>query len=116
MVNDGDHSGLVLGCMGCVGQVGYDLCGSGFWVDGWWWVDLNKCDAMAWVWWCNDLGSRCSGVGLVFDRGLRCFFFFGGVDGRLWVVGVVVVVSSVCSVAMVVIVVLEQKERERKNK
>ena len=25
-------------------------------------------------------------VGLVFDRGLWCVFFFG-VDGRLWVVG-----------------------------
>ena len=30
MVNNGDHGGLVLGRMGYVGQVGYDLCGSGF--------------------------------------------------------------------------------------
>ena len=45
-------------------------------------------DAAAWVWWCNDLSNRCSGVGLVFDRGLLCFFFFVlGVDGRLWVGG-----------------------------
>ena len=37
----------------------------------------------AWVWWCNDLGSRCSGVGLVFDRGLLWVFFF--FDSRLCV-------------------------------
>ena len=44
-------------------------------------------DAAAWIWWCNDLGSRCSDVGLVFDRGLWCFIYFYlfGVDGRLWV-------------------------------
>ena len=41
------------------------------------------------------------------------FFFFLGVDGRLWGV---VVVSGVCTAVVVVIVVLEQKERERKNK
>ena len=34
MVSDGDRGGLVLGRMGCVGQVGCDLCGSGFWVGG----------------------------------------------------------------------------------
>ena len=44
MVSDGDCNGLVLGHVGCVGQVGCDLCGSGFWVDGWWWVDFNRCD------------------------------------------------------------------------
>ena len=71
-------------------------------------------DAVAWVW-CNDLGSRCSGVGLVFDRGLRCFFFLVlTVDYGLLVV--VMVVSGVCSATVVVIMVLEQKERERKNK
>ena len=51
-------------------------------------------DAAAWVWWCNDLGSRCSGVGLIVGC---CVFFFGGVDGlgffffgvdgRFWVGG-----------------------------
>ena len=41
------------------------------------------------------------------------FFFFLGVDGRLWGV---VVVSGVYTAAVVVIVVLEQKKRERKNK
>ena len=41
-------------------------------------------DATAWVWWCNDLGSRCSGVGLIVGC---CVFFFGGVDGRFWVGG-----------------------------
>ena len=35
----------------------------------------------------NSVVSGCSDVGLVFDRLLRCFFFFLGVDGRLWVVG-----------------------------
>ena len=44
MVSDGDHSGLVLGCVGSMGQVGCDLGGSGFWVGGWWWVDFNRCD------------------------------------------------------------------------
>ena len=39
VVNDGDCGGLVLGCVGCVGQVGCDLCGSGFWIGGWRWVD-----------------------------------------------------------------------------
>ena len=24
--------------------MGCDLCGSGFWVGGWWWVDFNRCD------------------------------------------------------------------------
>ena len=34
------------------------------------------------------LGFGGSGVGLVFYRGLLCFFFFlVGVDGRLWVAG-----------------------------
>ena len=32
MVSDGDRGGLVLGRVGCVGQVGCDLCGNGFWV------------------------------------------------------------------------------------
>ena len=41
MVTNGDRSGLVLGCVGFVGQVGCDLCGNGFWVVGgggvvWW--------------------------------------------------------------------------------
>ena len=72
-------------------------------------------DVVARVWWCNDFGSRCSCVGLIFDRGLRFFFFFFGVDGRLWLL-VVVVALGVHSVAMVVIVVLEQKAREKKNK
>ena len=44
MVSDGDHDGLVLGRVGCVGQVDCDLCGSGFSVGGWWWVDFNRCD------------------------------------------------------------------------
>ena len=44
MVSNGDHVGLVLGRVGCVGQVGCDLCGSGFWVGGWRWVDFNRCD------------------------------------------------------------------------
>ena len=35
--------------------------------------------AMTWV-----VGAAV--VGLVFDRGLWCVFFFFGVDGRLWVV------------------------------
>ena len=78
-------------------------------------------DAAAWVWWCNDLGSRCSGVGLIVGC---CVFFFGSVDGLgfffLVLMAdfglVVVVVSGVCSSAVVVIVVLEQKkERERIN-
>ena len=30
MASDGDRGGLVLGRVGCVGQVSYDLCGSGF--------------------------------------------------------------------------------------
>ena len=34
MVSDGDRGGLVLGCVGWVGQVGCDLCGSGFWIGG----------------------------------------------------------------------------------
>ena len=55
-------------------------------------------DAVAWVW-CNDLGSRCSGVGLVFDRGLRCFFFLVlTVDNGLLMA---VVVLGACSVAVV---------------
>ena len=71
-------------------------------------------DAVAWVWWCNDLGSRCSNVGLVFYRGLQCvFFFLLTVDYELLVV---VVVLGVCNAMVMVIVVLEQKERERKNK
>ena len=48
-----------------------------------------------------------------FTVGCCVFFFFLGVDGRLWGV---VVVSGVYTAAVVVIVVLEQKERERKNK
>ena len=63
-------------------------------------------DVATWVWWCNDLGSRCSGVGLVFDLGLLWVFFFLTVDYVLLVV-VVVVVLGMCSVAVVVIVVLE---------
>ena len=61
----------------------------------------------------DDVVSRCSGVGLVFDRGFLCFFFFFffflvlTADYGL----VVVVVLGVCSAAVVVIVVLEQKER-----
>ena len=31
------------------------------------------------------LGFSGNGVGLVFYCGLLCFFFFLGVDGRLWV-------------------------------
>ena len=71
---------------------------------------------MTWVWWCNDLGSRCNGVGLLvmapmglngFNKGLNwssngsdsdfflmgltvgccVFFFFFGVDDRSWVSG-----------------------------
>ena len=68
-------------------------------------------DAAAWIWWCNDLGSRCSDVGLVFDRGLWCFIYFYlfiylvlTVDYGLLMV---VAVSGVCSAAVVVIVVLE---------
>ena len=44
MVSDGDCGGLVLGRVGCVGQVGCDLYGSGFKVGGWQWVDFNRCD------------------------------------------------------------------------
>ena len=44
MVSNGDRDGLVLGCVGCVGQVGCDLCESGFWIGGWWWADFNRCD------------------------------------------------------------------------
>ena len=33
------------------------------------------------------LGFGDSGMGSVFYRGLLCFFFFFGVDGRLWVAG-----------------------------
>ena len=44
MVSDGDRDGLVLARVGCVGQVGYDLCESGFWIGGWWWVDFNRYD------------------------------------------------------------------------
>ena len=44
------------------------------------------------------------------------FFFFFGVDGRLWVASGGGGVKCVQCVAVVVIVVLEQKERERKNK
>ena len=78
-------------------------------------------DAAAWVWWCNDLGSRCSGVGLVFDRGLLCFVLFCFIYLFIFLVLtidyglLVVVVSGVCSVVVVMIVVLEQKERERNN-
>ena len=56
MVSDGDRDGLVLGRVGCVGYVGCDLCGSGFWVSGWWWVDFNRCILVG------------NGVGLVVQR------------------------------------------------
>ena len=72
MVSDG----LVLGRMGCVGC---DLCESGFWVGGWWWVDFNRCDFGGqwhgqWMQRCNDLGRRCSGVGLLVMAPIVIFF------------------------------------------
>ena len=87
MVSNGDRGGLVLGHVSCVGQVGCDLCGSGFWVGRWRWVDFNR-----------------------YVDGLGFFFFFLEltVDYGL----LVVVVLGVCSAMVVVIVVLEQKERE----
>ena len=120
MVNDGDHGGLVLGRMGYVGQVGYDLCGSGFGLVGG--GGLISIGVMQWrgsggaTTWVVGVAAWVWFLTVVFS----VFFFFFlvvlMVDYGLLVVVVVVVVSGVCCIAMVVIVVLEQKERERKNK
>ena len=86
MVNDGDHGGLVLGRMGYVGQVGYDLCGSGFGLVGG--GGLISIGVMQWR---GSGGATTWVVGVaawVWFLTVDCsvfFFFFGGVDGRLWV-------------------------------
>ena len=87
MVNDGDHGGLVLGRMGYVGQVGYDLCGSGFGLVGG--GGLISIGVMQWR---GSGGATTWVVGvaawvwfLTVDCSVFFFFFFGGVDGRLWV-------------------------------
>ena len=81
MVSNGDRGGLVLSHVGCVGQAGCDLCGSGFWVGGWRWVDFNRYDfggqqrgssgAMTWV-----VGATTWVWFLTVGCGVFFFFFF----------------------------------------
>ena len=63
MVSDGDHGGLVLGYVGCVGQVGCDLCGSGFWVGG-----GGGLISIGVILVGNGVVSGCRDVGLVVQR------------------------------------------------
>ena len=60
MVSDGDRGGLVLGRVGCVGQVGCDLCGNGFWVGRLISISVTLVG--------NGMVSGCSSVGLVVQR------------------------------------------------
>ena len=99
----------------CVG-VGFGSMGG-----GWWWVDFNRCDfggqrrgqqmqrrgSGGATTWAVDAAAWVSPWVAVF------FFFFLGVDGRLWgggggVRGVYCSGGGDCG--------FEQKERERKNK
>ena len=78
--------------------MGCDLCGSGFWVGGCRWVDFNMCDfgRKRHGLWMQQRGSGGATTWAIGAAAWVCFltvscgvffFFFLGVDSRLWVAG-----------------------------